>query len=257
MVRVLARCVLASSHGGRAGEDRFEPHAQRLVDRSERFDRERHQDAARGCRRSGERRAGRLRGPGRGQRGAWLVGCGARAGERALRGRPARCGRLHRDARHRRRAVLDPDHQCGRPAVDDLAVQHVSGPDEAVRAGRARQALPDRPSQLSAHRAQRPPPGRVRRAVGGRARNAPRLRPARHRALRSRGRAAVRRRMPATRRRARRNHRSGSSPSAASTRRWPRRSPAAAPTSSSTAASSRTAPVRCGATSGPWRRRSR
>src|SRR5512132_4249571 len=50
-----------SERARRAGEDRVEPHAEWIVDRSERLDRERDQDAAGGCWQSSERRAGRIR----------------------------------------------------------------------------------------------------------------------------------------------------------------------------------------------------
>ena len=198
----------------------------------------------------GERRSGRVRGPGRGQRGAGLLGCGARAGKRPLRRGPADVlayiGTLDTDAA----PYSIPITNAAGPA-DDLALQHVSGADQAVRTGRARQALPDRPPQLPADRPERRSSGRVRGAwaaeLGARRVFVPHDTEPCGRGVALPFADACRR----ARRRARRAAAWESSPSSSDTRRLPGDRRRAVPISSSTAASSRTEPARCGVTSVP------
>ena len=185
----------ARRRGGDAGQAGVEPHAQRLLGWPERLGRERHAAPPRGRGKQRPRRADRLRGPRRRHRGARLVGRGAGAGKRPLRGRRPGRPRIRRHAGRRRRTALHPDHESGRPAPD-FALQHLPGPDTPVRPGGARQVLPDRQAQLPPHRAAGRPPGLLRRALGEGARRRGGCGPARHRAVRPRCCASVRRPLP-------------------------------------------------------------
>ena len=175
------------------------------------------------------------------------VGRGDRDQERQRCGRERQARRLHRHVQLGRGQAVDPDpvregHRHGQPG------QHLPRPDQAVRAGRAGQVLPERlQAELHARRPGRRPAGQRRRALGSAARRQERLRPRRHRGLRQGHRRRLRlegRRVRPDRPRPRRHRRQGDRLQGAGREDQGRPTP----TSSTTAASPRTTPASCGAT---------
>src|SRR6266540_2948329 len=119
----------------RSGQARLEPYAQRQLARPERLGGELDPALPRRCGLAGRRSADRLRGPRRRNRGAGFLGPRARGGKRAAGSCRFRGTRLHRHARRGRGALCDPDPESGRPAADDLTLQHLSRADQTVVAG--------------------------------------------------------------------------------------------------------------------------